>query len=150
MVIKLTGLAHHKAAEIAESLVPGNVAFIIREDNPKGSNGIAYRCECKGHLIGYVPELATLRKYYREATSEDERNRIKAWGECVKACRNQFAIDFDNNGQERWKSRVSGLLYYNNGQWIEFDEYSALCQEGKADGWALRQIAVCVDGVEPF
>lgn len=152
VVIKLTGIAYHDLKDIEDCVVPKNVAYIVRENNEKASDGIAYRADCKGLCIGYVPELATLRKYYKEATSEDERIRIMSWGNAVKLCREQFKIDYDNNGTEQWKAVVSGLLYFNDrtGQWVEFDEYSGLCASGNASGFKLRQISVSVDGVEAF
>lgn len=157
MVIKLTGLAFHELNQIAESLVPGNMAYFVAEENEKASNGIAFRCDCKGVTIGYLPELSTLRKYYRESKKEDERYRISAWGNAVKAVREQFKIDMDNNGQNRWSARVCGLLYADDAGWnsfpkmcYEFDEYSELCQKALADGVVLRQVSVDAESVEPF
>lgn len=154
LAVKLTGIAHSKASEIEESVVPRNYAVIKREPNEKGTDGIAYACYCKGLMIGYVPELPTLRKYYSEARTESKRHEISVWGHAVKSCRYQFKIDYENNGTDEWKASICGLIYCKETSscetWIEFDEYSELCQQGMADGFVLRQISVLVDGVESF
>ncbi len=154
IAVKLTGIAHHHSKEIAECIVPKNSVIIRLEANEKASNGFAYSAVCKGLLIGYLPELDTLRKYYADATTDSKRANISAWGHAVKACREQFKIDYENSGTEEWKATVCGLLYCKviDGceVWIEFDQYSDLCQRGEGVGWTLRQISVLIDGVEGF
>lgn len=150
MICKITGTKFHDLEQIAECLVIKNACQVIREANPKGSDGIAYRIDCKGVCIGYLPEIATLRKYYKDANTQEEQARIKEWAEAAKAVRQQFKIDYENNGQESWTGHVAGLLYEKDGKWIEFQDYSDLCQHDENEGWKLRQVAVRFDGVEAF
>jgi hypothetical protein len=154
LAVKLTGIAHHEAKQIQDCIVPKNGVKIVREANAKASDGFAYRADCKGLLIGYIPELSTLRKYYSEAYSESKRHEVSAWGSAVKACREQFKIDYEMNGTESWSAKVCGLLYSKTidgiEAWVEFEQYSDLCQAGQGEGWNLRQISVLVDGVECF
>lgn len=151
MVIKLTGLAHHHLQDVAESVVPKNLCFIRAEENKYASNGIAFAVYCKGQLIGYVPELKTLREYYKDAQTEEKRFRIQEWGKAVSAVRDQFRLDMDA-GITEWKAQICSLLYTDGSAYAEYQEYSDMCQNEplEAKKWTLQQISVTVDGVLPF
>lgn len=156
-ILKLTGLQYHDIKDIADCLVIGNGAFVSKEEaydkEPlAGCDGYAYRVDCKSKLIGYVPLLRTLRKYYSEANSQEKQARLKDWGLACKAVRNQLAIDYANNGQERWTVKIAGILYERADKWIEFQEYSDICQSNPAEAakWTLKQLAVRFDSVEMF
>lgn len=156
-IIKLTGLKYHEVSDVADCLVIGNAAFVSKEsaldkEQDRTCDGVAYRCECKSKLIGYIPLVRTIRKYYGEATSQDKQAKLREWGLACKAVRNQLAIDYANNGQERWTVKIAGLLYERADKWIEFDEYSNLCQTNpeEASKWTLKQVAVRFDDVEMF
>ena len=144
MITKITGIAHGEAKQVAETLCPKNLVTCYRELNDKDSSGIAYRVDCKGVKIGYLPDLETLRKYYSDAQNEAERARIKEWGTSVKACRTQFGLDFDLNGQITWTGKVANILYSKDGEWLESNDYRG------QEGFKLRQIAIDFPCVEVF
>ena len=157
MITKITAVGRYITPDVAECLVPKNGVQIFREENPKASKehpqdetGTAFKVVCKGQMIGYLPELATLRRYYSDAQCEDARRRIKEWGEATKAIREQFKCDFDGNGTSQWTGRIAELLYEREGKWIEFQEYSDRAQKNEADGFELKQVAISVNGVEAF
>jgi len=157
MICQLTALRYEHVQDIAESLVPKNSVQVFREENPKDSSGVAYKIICKGVCIGYMPDLKTLRKYYSDTTTMAEQTRIREWGRADKAIRTQYGIDYDQSGTEQWVGRITTLLYATDANWtpnkivaIEWQEYSDLCQAGKAEGYKLRQVSVLFDGVECF
>jgi hypothetical protein len=146
MITKITGNKHHDLSAIADCIVPGNAVFVLRDDawhkEPEnGCDGIAYRCETKGVVIGYLPLLRTLRKYMAEAYSEEARERIRRWGLATKAIRQQLFIDYGNLGTERWVAKVAGLLYFKEGKWLEFEEFTQLTPEEQS-GWKLEQVSI--------
>jgi len=154
MITKITGLQHHDIDKISDSLVIGNAVFVKRQfeldkEPEKGCDGIAYACTCKNVLIGYLSLIRTLRKYYREANNMEDQKRTKEWGEATKAIRNQLFLDYGNTGQEEWVTRVAGLLYFRNGDWLEFDKYGILPPD-EQETWQLRQAAINFDNVEAF
>jgi len=157
MIIPITGLRYHDINKIAEALVPKNMVAIRAEGNPAASRGTAYRIDCKGVTIGYINELATLRKWYREAKTEDGRTEKLLIGKAVRAVRDQFKIDEDNLGYTEWPGEIATILYATDEGWnsspikaVEFDEYSLLCQAGRAHGYRLRQVSINVRCVECF
>lgn len=143
--VRLTPPKHTDVAAIADTLCVGNFAKVKTEANVYASNGIAYAVYTKEHHIGYIPELATLRKWYAEADTEDKRMKLDLWGRSTKAVRQQFKIDEDNNGTEEWAARVSGLLFEHDYKYIEWNEYTQLKD---ASGWSLSQISIGFDDVE--
>ena len=150
MIVKLNALAYGDIAQIEDCVVPKNRCTILAVENEHASNGVAYVVYCKGLLIGYIPELATLRGYLKDANTQEAQARVIEWGKATRAVRDQFRIDADNNGAEEWAATVAGLLYCKDEEWLEYQEYSDLAQAGGADGFHLRQLAVDVVGVEAF
>ena len=151
-ILKLTGLRYHEVGEIADCLVIGNAAFITKEpaldkDPERSCDGFAYRCECKGKLIGYIPLIRTIKKYYNEAITQEAQARVREWGIACRAVRNQLATDWGHHNRESWTVVIAGLLYERDGKWIEFEEFS---HRADADKWTLRQVAVRFDEVEMF
>ena len=119
----------------------------VDKEPDRKCDGIAYVCHTKGVCIGYLPLLRTLRKYMTEACGEDDKERVRRWGLATKAIRQQLKIDHDNMGISRWTAKVAGLIYKMEGtaeSWIEFQEYSDLCQMNpdKAKKYKLAQVAV--------
>jgi hypothetical protein len=113
--------------------------FIYREENKKDSSGVAYKIECKGVSIGYLPDIKTLRGYLKDCNDDKQYSNLVEWGKAVKAIREQFKLDFNNLGQENWLGTIAEVLYTNGKEWIGFCDFSDLKEPA---GWTLSQIAV--------
>jgi len=142
MRAKLTALKYNMVSSIADNICPNNAVFVYREETDKDSSGVAYRVDCKSVTIGYLPDLKSLRKYLKDAKTDKEYTDIVEWGKAVKAIRNQFKIDYDQYGTEKWTGVVAQILYTKDGKWVHYQGYSDLAQKDKAEGWALGQVAV--------
>ncbi len=149
MITRITGSKHHDLSKIADSIVIKNLVTVTLDpqwdkEPDRTCDGIAYKCSTKGVCIGYLPLLRTLRGYMNDAYSDEARERVRQWGLATKAIRQQLKIDRDNIGQTEWKAYVAGLLYSKDGKWIEFQEYSDLCQSNPAEAakWRLEQVSV--------
>ena len=161
MNVLLTGLKHHDVQTIAESIVPKNSVTVkhepeldidLKKKPDRTCDGLAWRCECKGLLIGYIPLIRTLRKYYNEATSDAERESNRQRGLATKAVRDQLRIELENLGTDCHTVKVSGLLYAKEGQFLEYPQYSDLCQSEpeEAKKWTLVGVSVCFPSVDAF
>ena len=150
MIVKLNALAHGDIGKIEDCIVPKNRCSIRAVENKHASNGVAYVVYCKGLEIGMIPELNTLRKYLKDAKSQEAQSRVIEWGKATRAVRDQFRIDEDALGQTEWGASVAGLLYCKDDAWLEYQAYSDLAQKGSASGFHLRQLAVSVDGILAF
>ena len=60
MKMTLTGLRFGAWADIRETACKGNLVQLIKERNEHGTDGFAWRALCKGHKIGYMPELESI------------------------------------------------------------------------------------------
>lgn len=157
MRITITGMKHHDVRDIADCLVPKNAVIVTRDpewdkEADRTCDGLAYKCECKGVVIGYIPLVRTLRKYYNDATSETGRSRNKERGLATKAVRDQLRTEWESVGTDRWTVRITGLLYANEGKFIEYQEYSDLCQSKpeEAERWKLCEVSIEFDDVHAF
>ena len=81
-VLKLTGLQHGELKSL-QDICPGNAVWIERQPEYDKEEGKAYRAMCKGVLLGYIPLVATLRTYYAEANTDDQRDLLS---QCGRAC----------------------------------------------------------------
>jgi|SRR6056297_492629 len=154
MITTITGTKHHDLNKISDCLVPKNLVFVTHDekwDKPaeNGCDGLAWKCTTKGVDIGYLPLVRTLRKYLKDAHSNEARQRIIDRGRATKQIRNQLRIDYENNGTDQFKAIVAGLLYFKKGKWLEFDEFSMLSPEEQA-GWTLEQVAINFPDVLDF
>ena len=154
MITTITGTKHHDLNLIAESVVPKNIVFVTHDaqwDKPKenGCDGLAWKCTTKGVDIGYLPLVRTLRKYLKDAYSDEARQRIIDRGRATKQIRTQLRIDYENNGTEEFKAFVTGLLYFKDGKWLEFDALSRLSPKEQA-GWTLEQVSINFPDVLDF
>ena len=155
MIITITGMKHHEVQSISDCMVPKNVVQVERDSQldkkpQDGCDGLAYKCTCKGVLIGYIPLLRTLRKYYKDSTTEAQLVKNRRRGIATKAVRNQLLIDSDNLCTELWQAKVVTLLYAKHGKFVEFPDWSDLCQMGEQGGWELCEVGINFDNVEEF
>ena len=147
IAIKLTAIRHGDIKQIEDCLCVGNVVHIKDEANPKASNGVAYLAECKGYKIGYVPELESVRGYYREARDDDARARIDLWGRSVKALRGQLDTDMGLHGSVCLSGRVHELLFENNYSYKNSWEVDQLPEEERS-AWKLKQVSVAFEDID--
>ena len=113
-LLKLTGLAHGNLDKL-DDICPGNAVFIEREEKYDKPEGKAYKATCKGLTLGYIPLVQTLRGYYKEAYSPEQKKRIFLWGEDTVAVRGWLESRERYNMETEWVSRVKTLLYDHDG-----------------------------------
>jgi hypothetical protein len=83
---------------------------MIKEEDFKGKP--AYRVEWGGEVLGYIPELSTLTKYWHEANEEGKysrRDEVGEWGKAVKSMRADLKKDFMNKGKV-WMSPLAQVV----------------------------------------
>lgn len=114
MILQLTGLQYHDITKV-QDICPGNAVDIIREPKFDKPEGKAYKATCKGVVIGYVPLVPTLRGYYNEATSDEQRDSLSQWGTATKAVRVWLESRETYMLESKWTVRVKTLLYNHNG-----------------------------------
>ena len=153
MVTKLTGLKYHGIQSIADSLCKGNMVTLIREPeldkNPEGTcDGLAYRADCKGVCIGYLPLIRTLRKYYKEAKSDSKRHLIEDWAKSVIAVRRQMKLDTENTGQIKWTAKVWDIRYTDGAE--HYKTHDEVDRLEDSSGWKLDAVSIECPFVEPF
>lgn len=151
MIVKLNGSNKVDLSTIEETLAIGNVVRIVREENIHDSCGVAYPTFCKGLEIGGIPDLETIRKWLRKARKKKQPQKCKKlteWGMATRAVRDQFVIDYDGLGTEEWTGRVNEIIYEKDGKTKNTEKFSAICQDGRPDGWIIQQIAINIHGVE--
>ncbi len=142
MIARLTPLKYSDLTEV--DIIPANnlkagfkgtYVSIYLEQNCYASGGLAVRVDCKGHLLGYLPELKSVTAW------TDEHHQ---WTKAVAAIRNQLFLEYDTNGTERWGGHVAACRYIKQGELTEYATYDELtvmpAEEQK--GWKLEQCAV--------
>jgi len=143
IVVEMTGIAHGSIKQIEETICPRNLVEIRDEENQKASKGVAFAAFCKGVKIGYVPELDTLRGYYRAATSDEERMRIDLRGRATRALRGQLWTDMGLHGKVCTTGTIREILYSNDFEW----KSSLDLPEEDRDKWTLRKVSVLFEDV---
>lgn len=136
--VKVAGLSFGGIEEVLPTLCVGNCVRVVTEENKRASNGVAYAVECKGKKIGYIPELKTLRKQYKEAYTEPYRNEVEAWGKRTAALRAHF-----NEGGAEWYGKIVNIIFQPNS--IDWAEWSNL---GEPEGYTVSAVIVMFEGVE--
>ena len=96
MRIKLTGLQHNNISAVDDLLTEHSMLQLREEVNAKASNGLAYVFEWGGKQIAYLPELETLRGYYKDAYSLSHRVEVALWGIGVADIRDYIHTDRHN------------------------------------------------------
>jgi len=165
--VQLTAIARHKLKDIEQSLIPhlpdgetnrgfqGSSVRVWLEDNPYASlrrgEHLALRVDACGVCVGYIPELSTLDGYIKEAEEKGDTYTIEKNTKRkadAGAIREQLFSEYDNDyTKQEWFAHVCELLYAKQGQtgFIGYQEYSELCQAGKADGWHLVYVSIEFD-----
>ena len=154
-VMKVTGLKHWGIKEIHESIVPstaegavrGNSCEVIRELNEDGTDGIAYRVECKGVKIGYIPEVASLQRYADEAEQEGNWERAEEYSIGVEECerlRKRFGREFESTGTMKWTGVIHFIKWVKDGKvrdekWKTFDQ---MTEKDFADGYEPALLSI--------
>ena len=112
-VVRLIGLIHGQWDDIKESIGPGNRVTLEHDkawDKPEGN---AYKAIYGGCAIGYIPLPSTLRKFWRDAKSMEERNRHEEWGKATVKVREWLDSRLKYNHEESWVIPVHTILYHD-------------------------------------
>ncbi len=111
MIARLTPLKHNDLTEV--DIIPANnlkdgfkgtYVSIYLEQNKYASGGLAVRVDCKGHKLGYLPELASVTAW---------KGEHHQWTKAVAAIRNQLFLEHDTNGTDRWGGHVAACRYHS-------------------------------------
>ena len=140
-IIELTGIQHH----VINQIDVGDSVTVRREENEYGNNGIAFGAWHDQKLIGYIPEIDSLREYYNQESDEKKRADMHQKATATITARNQFRIDFDSNGREEWAGVVVKTLY-NKSKTAKTGFVTP--SEIEEEGYYLRKVYIslpCVD-----
>lgn len=156
-IVRLNGITYGAIASIVDCIVPvtatgvtrGNRCYVIMEPNEFGSDPrfpkMAFRVECKSVKIGYIPEVSKLNEWIEEAErvgNIEKHAELSIWAEAVETARNQFKIDYDNNGVERWPAIIYNLKWIKNKQWRFFNQMKHDDIANPASGWKLLLVSI--------
>ena len=153
IICRLTPIKHGDVEDIQKCIIPpserkpdfrGSFVTIILEPNAFankdgmffGGEKLAVRVNCQGHLLGYLPELYSVKEW---------KGEFDKWTVCVEAIRNQLSLDYTRNGQRQWSGNVAGCRYISHKDGLTsyktYDELANLPEEEQNE-WELEQCAI--------
>ena len=112
-VVRLIGLTFGQWDDIKDTIGPGNRIQLVHDkawDKPEGN---AYKAIYGGCAIGYIPLVPTLRKLYKEAHSDAERNRHAEWGRATVKVREWLDSKVKYHHEESWVIPVHTILFHD-------------------------------------
>jgi len=77
---RLTGMLHGDWSKVRETIGFGNLVTLKHVPEFDTEEGTAWQASYAGLVIGYIPLVPTLRGYYKEAKTIEERTRLTEWG----------------------------------------------------------------------
>ena len=126
MLVKLTGLKYSEI-DTAEELNNHSLMQMKEVNHPVKKGKVAYRLEWGGKHIAWLPELESVRNYYREATTKQERASIEEWGKNLKQVLIDAGADQYNTGRI-WMVKVGKIKRNSMGN---ITELHMLWERGK-------------------
>ena len=118
MNVKLTGLKFCEMDDVADVLNEKSLLKLVEVNHPAKPNACAYAVEWGGKHIAWLPEVESVRGYYKDALCQAEQARIAEWGNNLKAMRADLEADWANKARV-WMVGVAHLRRNSMGKITE-------------------------------